>query len=120
MKIKQSQIVKAYNAMETIKKNTTLPEATLWELYQLRKALATHYEFQKERENALQDEYSKFADDKGTLSGQHWIDYQNAFNEILNLDKEINWEPIELPVVPGLSLESMEDLDIFITFKKPE
>lgn len=120
MNVKQHQIIRAYKATETIKKNETLPKALLWEIFQLRKKFSPHVEFQEEQEESLRKKYMPYADEEGTIKGQHFQDFMKEVEEIGVIDKELDCEPIELPVVDGLTIEFMEDLDPFVTFKKPE
>lgn len=120
MIIKQYKIIQAYKATETIKSNEHLSKEILWELFQLRKAFSSHVEFQQEQEQSLQQKYTPYADENGNISGKPYQDYLKEIEEIGMLDKELEYEPIDLPVIEGLTLESMEALEPFVNFKKPE
>ena len=120
MTVKQFELIKAYKATETLKDNDHLSESVLWNLYRFRKALSPYIEYQREREKALLDKYLKYADDSGSITGEPYQNYIKEIQEIAELGKEFDWEPIELPTVQGLTISMMEDLDNFISFKQPE
>lgn len=120
MIIKQHEIIQAYKATEALKGNSNLSRQALWELFNLRKLFSPHVEFQQEQEQDLQMKYMPYADANGNIEGEPYRNYINEIKEIGNLDKEIDYVPIELPTVEGFTLEIMEALDPFVIFKKPE
>lgn len=116
--MKQAKIIQAYKATEEISKNTNLSLDTLWTFYRLRKALLPHWEFQVEREEALKNKYSQYADENGTISGEPYKEYLNEFNELLNLDKDVEFEKVKLVLQEGMgiTIQMMESLDDFVEF----
>lgn len=119
--MKQYKLIRAYKATEELAHNNKLPANILWGIYQLRKTLSPHIEFQREREEDLKKKYAEFADEEGNISGKPSTDYINDLIEIANMEKEIDFpDKIQLTVVDdlGISVEMMEDLEDFIEFSK--
>ena len=118
--MKQYKIIQAYNATEGMSKCDKLSADTLWSVYQLRKKLYPHVEFQQEREQALKEKYSKFADEEGLVSGKPYQDFLKDLEELANLDKEIEFEKIQIKIQDemGITVQMMEALEDFIEFTK--
>jgi len=117
--MKQGKIVQAYKLMEELAPNKELNEQEQWDLYQLRKNLKKHWEFQEEREEALRSKYVEFVDDKGMVTGE----IANAFTRELNTlgDMDIELESFDKPkirFVKGIPFTTAEALEDFIEFVK--
>lgn len=119
MKIKQAQIISAYNAAEKISETARLSDSSLWELYHLRKVLREHSEFQTERENALRQKYTKFANEDGMISGDPYKAYLKELSELAGLEKEIDIGKFNIHVTEGMTIAQMEALEPFVEFAKP-
>ena len=115
--MKQFKIIQAFKATEDLVKVEDFSANDQWQIYTLRKNLRPHIEFQQEREKALADKYIKFADDKGNITGQHYIDYLKEQQELNNIDVEYNHEPITLSLVKGITFKTIEALEEFVDFK---
>ena len=119
--MKQFKIVKAYQATENMSKCEKLDAETLWSIYQLRKKLYPHVEFQAEREDALREKYAEFADEDGVIKGEPYTNYVKDLSEIATMDKEVNIPDkitIKLQDEMGITVQMMEALDEFVNFVK--
>ena len=119
--MKNSKILQAYNATESLIDNTNLSATKQWELYQLRKKLLSHVEFMRERIKAIQNKYTQFADENGMLSGDKAIEFQNEASELDNMEKDVSdIEKVEFYIDDndGITVRTMEALEDFIEFKK--
>ena len=117
--MKQAKIIEAYNAALQLS-DCNISEKEQWEVYKLRKALRSHYEYQVEREDAIREKYSSFIDEEGRINGKEAVEYLKDIREIENLDVEL--EPFEKPIIvltSGITCKLMEQLEDFIEFLPP-
>ena len=114
--MKQSKIITAYKAIEPLAKIDSLSEMDQWKLYQLRKALRPHYEFQAERETALAEKYKEFVNEEGRRIGEHAEAFIKDLNEIGNMEVDFDYEKPRIPLVRGIDFVTAESLDEFIEF----
>ena len=118
--MKQIKIIQAYKATEDLANITGFTIKDQWQIYTLRKALRPHVEFQQERENALATKYASFADDKGVITGQHYIDYMKDMAELNQMDIKFENEPIKLTLAEGVTFKTIEALEGFVEFEQSE
>ena len=118
--MKQSKIIQAYKATEELANITSFTTKDQWQIYTLRKALRPHVEFQQEREKALAEKYAKYADDKGVISGQRYIDYTKELAELGQMDVELDVNPIKLTLAEGVTFKTIEALEGFVEFEPKE
>ena len=121
--MKQNKLIQAYKATEVLSSLDKLDVTTLWNVYKLRKILAPHWEFQLEREKAIQTKDAEFIDSEGKISGQHYIDYLSELEEVSNIDKDIEETTkikIELQDNMGITVHTIEALEDFVEFVLPE
>lgn len=120
--MKQYKIVRAHEATESLSKCENLNVDTLWAIYQLRKKLYPHVEFQLERDKALKEKYSEFADEEGMIRGKPYNDFLSEKEKLANLEVEdIDLSEkikIKLQDGIGITVQMMEDLEDFIEFVK--
>ena len=118
--MKQFQLINAYKATDKLSHNDKLSANTLWGIYNLRKQLFPHWEFQVEREKDLQQKYSQYADAEGNITGQSYKEYMEELASLLNLDKDISIEKIQIHLTDdlGITVEMMEALEDFVEFTK--
>lgn len=118
--MKQSDIIKAYKATETLAEIKNLPTDTFWNIFELRRALKPHVDFQEEREIAINEKYVPFADENGTITGQHYLDYLKDLNELANFEKDISFDKFDFTYTEdmGINIHLVENLAEFINFKK--
>lgn len=117
--MKQIKIMEAYHATERLADNAFLPMKTLWDIYNLRKKLAPHKEFQDSRERAFIDKYSPFANQDGVVAGSKYVEYQRERDELDNLDIDVSdIQRIEIMVTEnlGLTVRDIEALEPFVDF----
>ena len=117
--MKQYQIINAYKATEKLINNDKLSAKDLWSIFQVRKALKPHWDFQAEREQALQEKYKNSFDENGNLSGPDMTKFIRELNEINNLEIEI--ESKKKPSIRwkddcGITIAIVEALEDFIDF----
>lgn len=117
--MKQSTIIKAYSAAESIAENAKLNDINLWRLYKLRKALLPHHEFEMEREAAIRQKYVPLADDDGMISGETYKAFLKELNDLGDIEKEVEIERFKIPVAEGMTIAQMEALDPFVEFTEP-
>lgn len=115
--MKQSKIIDAYNAIEMLSKNTELNEQEQWRLYQVRKLLRPHIEFQLEREDALKEKYKDYIDNEGKIAVEKAMEWNHDINKLMNMDVDINVtdKPI-IRFVKGVTCIVAEALDDFVEF----
>jgi hypothetical protein len=118
--MKQFDIIKAYKTLETLADNKNFNGKEQWDLYNLRKELRSHAEFQEEREKALYDKYISFADDKGQISGKPYADYLKDLEELNSMEIELDIDKLSIRFVDGMSFKDAEPLEDFIEFTMPE
>lgn len=115
--MKQSKIINSYKVMESLADIQDLSEQEQWAIYQLRKMLRSHFEFQLEREEALREKYREFADEAGHLKGEKADEYINSLNDIGNMDIELKeFEKPKIRLVKGITFMTAESLEDFIEF----
>lgn len=114
--MKQYKIVNAYKQMELLADIKDLSEKEQWDLYQLRKTLKSHYEFQGEREQAIREKFNDFADDNGDIHDQHAKDFLNDLSELNNMEIDIKFIKPQIRLVKGISFKTAEELEDFIEF----
>lgn len=113
--MKQYQIINAYSAMDSFANLDLMPDEH-WAIYQLRKQLRPHVDFQIEREQALSEKYKEFADEKGRLMDEKANEFLQERDEINNMDVEIEIEKPKIRLVKGISFAIAEQLEDFIEF----
>ena len=114
--MKQYKIIAAYNAAEKLSE-FEITEKEQWEIYQLRKALRSHYDFQVEREEDLKKRYAKFADSQGNLDEEKANEVMQELNKIGNLDIELSEiRKPKIKLVSGINCKMMETLEDFVEF----
>ena len=114
--MKQYQIIRAYNELENF---ANLPDYHVKEqrdIFMLRKMLRPHVEFQQERIDAIASKYRPFANEKGVLEGQKYVEYLEEMKELDEAEVTEVFEKIELPMVEGINFKTMEVLEDFVTF----
>ena len=117
--MKQYKLIKAYKATETLSRNDKLPASTLWGLYNLRKKLFPHWEFQSEREEAMKKKYTQYADAEGNIRGEYYTDFVAELTELAEMDKDVEIGDKMKFVVKddiGLTVDMMESLEDFVEF----
>lgn len=118
--MKQYQIIDAYKTLETLADNENLNELDQWKIYTLRKILRPHIDFQQEREQAIQEKYRQFADDKGMLTQEKGMEYGNELQALLQLDVDLpEFNKPTIKAVKGITCKIMEPLEDFIEFTEP-
>ncbi len=117
--MKQINIINAYKALESLSTIKDYHAKEQWALYSLRKELRSFIDFYEERIKALANKYSEFADEKGMLYDQHYLDYSKEKEELDSLEVEQEISKIELPIVDGITFLTIESLEDFVTFKEP-
>ena len=115
--MKQYKIIQLYNATEKLAGIEGFTPNEQWQIYTLRKALRPHIEFQQEREKALAEKYTPYADENGTLKGEPFKNYAKEKAELNNLDVECEYERIALPLLKGITFQDIEALEDIIEFK---
>ena len=119
MKMKQADIIKAYNAAEGIAETAKLNDMELWRIYRLRKALLPHIEFGQERDTAIRQKYTPYADEKGMISGETYKAFLAEMNALGELEVDVEAERFPLRVAEGMTIAQMEALDPFVEFTEP-
>jgi hypothetical protein len=114
--MKQIDIIKAYNDLETLSTIKDYHAKEQWALYSLRKELRSFIDFYKEQIDALGEKYKEFVDSEGILSGDPYLDYMKEKNELDNLEIEQEIHKISLPIVDGITFLTIESLEDFINF----
>lgn len=123
MYIKQKKIIEAYNATERLADIKTLPVKTMWELYDLRRKLTPHKEFQDDRECALREKYMPYADSDGVITGMAYIEFMREREELNDLEIDVSdIQRISLPLTDGLGLtvHDIEALEPFVDFLRDD
>ena len=115
--MKQYQIIKVYNVLEDLAKLKDYHEDEQWALYNLRKQLRVHSDFQREREEAIKNKYSPYADKDGMLKGEKYIEFVAELEALNNMDINTEYQKIALPLVDGINFLTIETLEDFIEFK---
>ena len=115
--MKQSKIINSYKIMETLANIQDLSQDEQWAIYQLRKMLRSHFEFQIEREEAIREKYVPLADKDGNLSAEDAKEYFKEMEDLGNLEIEMP-EVIKpkIRLVKGISFLTAEQLEDFIDF----
>ena len=118
--MKQSKIIKAYKDMEELASNSHLTDSEQWDLYQLRKTLRPHFEFQREREDIIRSKYADDIDEQGNLHGEKAKQFLKEFEDLGNMEIEV--EDFIKPRIrnAGINFKTMEALEDFIEFYKAE
>lgn len=115
--MKQFKIINAYNLMEEFAKVEDLSQEEQWSIYQLRKTLRSHFEFQKEREEAIRNKYLPKADKNGTLNESDSKEYVKELEDLGNMDIDISFDiKPKIRLVKGISFVTAEQLEDFIEF----
>jgi len=116
--MKQHQITKAYKDSEQLAdiKDFHAKEHKL--IFDLRKKLYPHVEFQAEREEAIRAKYLPFVNKEGVLEGDKYQEYLTDVFDLNNMEVDETIEKIKLPLVDGITFKLMEDLEDFIEFVK--
>lgn len=115
--MKQSKIIKSYQLMESLASVQELNTDEQWSIYQLRKTLRPHYDFQAEREEAIRQKYLPVANENGDLPNEEATKFLKELEELGNM--EIDMPEIIKPkirLVKGLSFVTAEQLEDFIEF----
>ena len=114
--MKQINIVQAYNDLKQLANVEGYQEKEQWKLYQLRKKLKPHIDFQQERERIIYDKYREYADQDGMIKGQKYIDLMQEKEDLNNMEIDLSVEKISLPLVKGINFITIEALEDFIDF----
>ncbi len=122
----QGRMVKAYKALLEIGQQR-LPSTISYKLFKLRRQLQPAWDFQIERETQIfemyppvQQEDRKFFKFESPEAKQ---DFEEAFKELNDMEPEIPFDPINVPLLPemrlsGNDLETLEDF-VFFTSDEP-
>lgn len=117
--MKQSKIIAAFNATTQLSE-LEFSETEQWKIYKLRKFLRPHYDFQVEREQAIQQKYIDYIDEDGTIKGEEAKQFLKEINDIGDLEIELeDFTKTELHVVKGVTFKLIEPLEDFIEFVPP-
>ena len=115
--MKQLDIVKAYNATESLA-TLNFSKEDQWKIYCFRKELRPRIEFQKEQEKIIIDKYKEYIDSEGSLHGDKYLEYLKDIEELNTLEvNDLSIEKIELPLIDGVNFKTVELLEDFIEFK---
>ena len=114
--MKQFDIIQLYTKLDELASVKGFSNSNQWDIYKLRKELRKHVDFQQERENAIIEKYTPYADDKGMIYGEHYENYQKDINDLNNIDVDLKIEKIKLPLVDGINFKTIENLEDFIEF----
>ena len=115
--MKQLKIIDSYKLMETLADIQDLSQKEQWNIYQLRKTLRPHFDFQVEREDAIRDKYRVFADADGNLEDEKATEFVNELNELNNMEIELKeFTRPKIRMVKGISFLTAENLEDFIEF----
>ena len=115
--MKQIDIIKAYNATESLA-TLNFSKEEQWRIYSFRKKLRPRIEFQKEQEKIIVDKYKQYLDSEGNLHGDKYIEYLKDTEELNTLEvKDLDIIKIELPLIDGINFKTIELLEDFIEFK---
>lgn len=115
--MKQHSIINSYKIMEQLANIQELSEDEQWSIYQLRKFLRSHYEFQLEREETIRKKYEPYADEKGNLSPDEAKKYLKEINDLGNMEIELDeFTKPKIRLVKGISFLIAEQLEDFIEF----
>ena len=113
--MKQVNVVKGYYDLELLKdKNFNAKDQ--WNIYNLRKTLLPHVEFQQEQEQKIAEKYQPKADKDGIIYGEDYISFIREKEDLDNIEIE-NIEKISLPLIDGIDFTIIEKLDNFVEFK---
>lgn len=119
MTIKQSEIIKAYNAASAISETVKLKDMDLWRLFNLRKTLLPYFEFQQEREDAIRGKYAPLADENGMITGDTYKAFLDDMKEAGDFEQEIDVVRFKITTAEGMTVPQMEALDPFVEFTEP-
>jgi len=115
--MKQIKIANAYRQLETFADIQDLSQQEQWSIYQLRKTLRPHFEFQTEREEVIRSKYRKFADEEGVIRDNKADEFVNEMNELNNMEIELEeFTRPQIRMVKGISFLMAEELEDFIEF----
>lgn len=115
--MKQYKVVQLYKATEKLGAIEGFTPEEQWQIYTLRKSFRPHIEFQEERETALINKYTPYADENGSIKGEHYLHYLQEKNELSNLDVDCEYQKITLPLLKGITFQDIEALEDVIEFK---
>ena len=117
----QKKLIKAYQIMESLALVNDLSAKEQWNIYELRKRIRPHFDFQIERENAIREKYSEYADGDGELVGDKADEFVGEINDLLNMevDFQIENKP-KIRFVKGINFITAESLEDFIEFVQDE
>ena len=119
--MKQYKIIQAYKATNRIKELVDIPNDVAFTFYKLRKKLQPQWDFQVERETAIQQKY-EFSIDGNNIVFKNPEDAKSCtkeMEELANMDIDLNIEKIPLQISdhPLLSVEEMETLEDFLEYR---
>lgn len=115
--MKQANIVNAYKTMESLAGVQGLSEQEQWSLYQLRKLLRKHFEFQMERESAIREKYTEFADENGNLANDKAREFLEDMRKIDEMEIELDeFTKPKIHFAKGIPFTTAEALEDFIEF----
>lgn len=115
--MKQINIVNAYQNIEKLSEIKDLNEQERWALYQLRRRLRAHFEYQKKREDEIRSKYTEFANEEGQLAGEKAQEFLNEINELNNMDIDLGgYAKVNIRLVNDVSFVLAESLEDFIEF----
>ena len=109
-------VVVAFNATDSLAGNNEISPAEQWAIYKFRKEAKTHCDFYAERESVIREKYLEYADETGKLQGEKMEEYVKEYNELNNLEVELNCKKEKLHIVNGIDFTVIEKLDKFFEF----
>lgn len=117
--MKQTKIIEAFNATTSLSE-LEFSELEQWKIYQLRKYLRPHYDYQVEREQAIQQKYIDYIEEDGTIKGEKAKEFLKEINDIGELEIELEKrDKTILHVVKGVTFKLIEPLEDFVEFVPP-
>lgn len=120
--MKQIDIINAYSVTETLSDDPSLTIKGKWVLYQVRKELTPHYEFQVQENKRLLEQYNGQYDANTNKinfeTAELAQDFQREHNDLDNLEIELNVikPSLSLKDIPNITVHQIETLEDFIEF----
>lgn len=117
--MKQFKIIKAYKALTKLGQQD-LPIKLAFDLFKIKQALQTQWDFQVDEETKLTASAKVNADGSVTFdTPEAAAAFRQRLKELSDIDVDLKVKPVQIPLsIPGLTL-SMDDvdaLDCFVQF----
>lgn len=114
--MKQATIIKAYRAINKLGQQD-LPIKLAFDLFQIKRALQPHWDFQLDEENKLTASAKVNADGSVTFDSPEAAEaFRQKLKELSDIDVDLKITPARIPLsIPGLTL-SMDDIDALDCF----